>query len=393
MQFAPEHGCEHAMIALHRWSPDYWLGWNKALQFGGSGSQDKYIFISESGGKTIIGSPPGVDPSEIHTPSPRKLDFYASIPWIVVCEVGELVKNSLPDEAQLDVDGIRQSIKNSYEDRTEERALADLHKQVIDSLRKALKGRNEFEILREIEAISWQIVVEYASLRIAGNVAAQALSYTLMMQANIRMFVLDPDGPRKIFFDPSAMTFLSDLVEHQSNIAYNLVAARESGKLIKYYNDTYLAGLFARTAVFLAIGWPQLNLLARDQTDRLRRIAQTEDERFAHYIAPTFTLPSAFEPDDIIAWTRRLEAKTGRQAESIMEDYCVDPILRNWLPLVGRFIQLDPMSAMSKERRYQRYYDELADLAAVENYVNSMRTQIDPIPPDIRSILFDFICQ
>jgi hypothetical protein len=320
MVLHPGFGLSQAGIVLGTWSPDFRTGWNRTLRDKLAGHPEVFTYFGPDGAETTTDRPPA-GPKPVHTTRASPLDLKSSPLWWVARAIGRQVadRKLLPADvvqrAERSIEHFAQDLRHQalMQERTR-RAVAAMGKALMESRGGAIKAG-------DFLAPAFQIVSEYLSFELPGMIASEILAVVLSTQSTV-----PPLGPPQMMKPRARLR----AAEHLANLSYELVAGRAAKSLPAYFEMTYLASLYGRTALLLTNWAGASGRHSPEETERLKRLALNVDELFAHRIAPCFTLPALLTPFEMLAWLEE-RATADRTADDVAEHWQVHPALRSQL--------------------------------------------------------------
>jgi len=311
MVINPDFGLRISEWALRSWDCGLQPGWNR-LPVISDESSSAYVYIGPDGGLTTR-NPPAGDEAIHEAKGDAPPPLISSQVW----------RNYRHDSASLHRSGLLET--ETLESATSSIFAAsaqhlDLDHLVarwrdgIESLQRSLlaaasgeSGYDEFQTEFDHPVLS--LIEDYLSFKIPGALASEVLGALLSAQCII---------PR--LWPPTLISREAQLaaVEHLAEVSWSLLSSRRRMNVQGYYEATYLAGLYARTACRIASWSEPWEVDVTQEGSRLAKLSLNMEELYAHKIAPVFILPALFPPAVI---GKELIERAAVHGSDLMEEF------------------------------------------------------------------------
>jgi hypothetical protein len=352
------------------WQHDVKPGWNQFTREPWSRDPIVYTFIGkESQTTTVPPSGPIHDAGRVAPPA-----LTASPVWRFVTTAGnEIVRRHLLSAEQ--VDHIKSSIALADQEHPGLERIGTVFRNALFRMQKAVESATwELLPIDEFLGAALSVVRIYLGFDITGHVASEALAAILLVQCTI------PDGLTHPNAAPVESRIL--LTEHLANLCYDLVSARDQLDLEGYFETTYLAGLYAVTAMRIADWAKESGQHTQDELNRLENLTLNLDEIFAHQISPSFILPALGSQRDTLFWIMARARKEYNESD-IAAYYQLYPPLRALLSDRAKPWWRSPQREVDEALRSASLSRGRFDAAEAL----TARGQFCPIPKEIRQTI------
>lgn len=348
----------------------YQPGWNRVIRRDTAFERVVYVYIGADRGLTTPVPPDGVDPESLPTVYVTPRAPRDSALWRLTMELAEAVAAlDLPDWPPSRVRRAMKFISSEVErdpGTHDTEHMRQWGRRCLDQLTQARNGSRGDQILvGDFLKPARDIVHAFASFELTGSVAREVLALVLQVQCNLPS--LGP--PERTSPDARAIA-----LGHLVNIADRLMLRRARTQVTPYFELTYLAGLWAATAVVLATHSRELAPGYPEQK-RLDDQAKYIEEVGAYGVWPAFVLPAAYSPRETLEAIIAQAALVDKPVDDIAEEYALHPALRATMSAFSSPTTVDELTVLSEYQRRSADFEQVDALALVDEDAGPVAAQ------------------